>query len=177
MRWILVLLTVLVGCISIPPYDRDEFGNFIDSDGDCQDTRAEMLIRDSVTPAYFKDATECVVESGLWFDLATGKWFRLASEVDADHGVSLGDAWRSGAWGWTREERTEFANDLSNLLPMEDGENVRKSDKGPDRWMPPNEHFTCRYITRYVQTKEKYSLSMTKAQLAKVNEVAEACKP
>ncbi|MER5326250.1 hypothetical protein [Streptosporangium roseum] len=43
------------------------------------------------------------------FDGAT---WGAASDVDIDHFVSLAEAWRSGASGWTTSKRQSFANDL-----------------------------------------------------------------
>ena len=44
-------------------YDRDDWGGWIDADGDCQNTRAEILIRDSQVPPTLEG---CRVVAGLW---------------------------------------------------------------------------------------------------------------
>ena len=53
-------------------YDRQQFGNWIDADGDCQNTRHEVLIEESRIPVTFKTSRQCVVISGEWHDPYTG---------------------------------------------------------------------------------------------------------
>ena len=120
----LVLLVVAVGCQnspnapsgvqprSIPAYNRDEWQHWIDADGDCQDTRQEVLIEESLEPPTF-DARRCRVLSGLWRDEYTGGMFTNPASLEIDHLVSLANAHRSGGWTWDAARKRAYANDLT----------------------------------------------------------------
>ena len=95
-------------------YDRKQFGNWIDADGDCQDTRQEVLIEESRIPVTFKTARQCRVIAGEWHDPYTGRVFTNPSLLDVDHVVPLKEAFDSGAKAWSRQEKILFANDLEN---------------------------------------------------------------
>jgi hypothetical protein len=66
-------------------YNRDDWDHWIDADGDCQDTRAEVLIRDSQRPVSFDSGGQCKVASGLWERPYTGGSATDASQLDIDH--------------------------------------------------------------------------------------------
>ena len=88
------------------PYDRLLYGSWVDEDGDCQNTRAEVLIRDNdFGVVEFKTLKQCHVVSGTWFDPYTGEVFQEASQLDIDHVVPLKNAHQSGAWAWSPEKK------------------------------------------------------------------------
>jgi hypothetical protein len=84
---------------SFPAYDRDDWSTgWIDADRDGCDTRAEVLLATSTTPAVLAPGA-CRVVSGTWRDPLTGVTYTVATEVEIDHLVALADAHRSPAGG------------------------------------------------------------------------------
>lgn len=53
-------------------YLSEDWGEWTDHDGDCQNTRAEIPIESSNTPVTFRDDGQCVVDSGEWHDPWSG---------------------------------------------------------------------------------------------------------
>ena len=49
------------------PYNRKDWPHWIDADGDCQNTRQELLIATSKKPVQFKDSKHCTVIYGEWY--------------------------------------------------------------------------------------------------------------
>lgn len=142
-------------------YDRKSWPHWIDADGDCQDTRAEILIRDSVVPVKFKRNKGCNVSWGQWIGPYTGKTITQASDLDIDHIVPLSHAHETGGANWTRDKKRQFANDPDNLLAVDDATNQKKGDKGPARWKPPSKSYWCEYSRRWRQIKSKYGLTIS----------------
>ena len=68
-------------------YHRGNWRHWIDSDKDCQDTRAEALIQESLDPVYFATDDRCRVAGGEWLGPGSAEVFRDASDVDVDHHV------------------------------------------------------------------------------------------
>lgn len=157
-------------------YNRKDWPHWTDTDGDCQDTRAEILINYSSTPVKFKRNKGCVVTHGVWFDVYTGQTFSKASDIDIDHIVPLSHAHKHGAANWTRVAKRTFANDPQNLLPVDDSANQSKGDNGPNLWRPENKSYWCEYSNRWRQVKIKYNLEIKPEELIALNNMASTCQ-
>lgn len=148
-------------------YLRAEFGSSwtdnsqVPFSGDGCYTRDNILMRDLVD---FAKRDRCVVVSGTLPDPFTGQLLPFskadAAEIQIDHVVPLSLAWQMGAAGWSREKRTDFANDPLNLLAVEGRANGQKSDSGPASWLPANKSIRCAYVTRIAQVSIKYQLAL-----------------
>jgi len=157
-----------------PPYDRDRFGSgWIDADGDRCDTRDEVLARDALGATVGPDGC---VDHVVVIDPYTGERVDGRAEIDIDHVVALGDAWRSGAHAWTDDAREAFANDQLNLLATSDDVNRAKSDDVPDLWRPPDRGGWCAYGDLYGAVKRTYGLTVTGAQTAALAELSTGCR-
>ncbi len=139
-------------------YNRKEWPHWIDIDKDCQNTRAEILIERSMAAVTYRNKKKCSVISGNWFDPFSGKTWTHASDVDIDHIVPLKWAHGHGGQNWTKRQKRQFANDLENLLIVEDNLNQAKGAKSPDDWMPPNQAFRCEYVKLFDEIVKKYQL-------------------
>ena len=62
----LVFFIISNASSQIVKYNRSNWKHWIDVDKDCQNTRDEVLIRDSIIPVKFKTRKKCKVKSGLW---------------------------------------------------------------------------------------------------------------
>jgi hypothetical protein len=93
-------------------YDRDKYRHWIDADGDCQDTRDEVLAAESTTAV-----SGCDITSGTWRSYYDRKTWTSSSDVDIDHLVPLKESWDSGAKRWNAATRTRYANDLGIAGP------------------------------------------------------------
>ena len=106
-------------------YDRVYFGSWADEDGDCVNTRHELLMKQS-TSTIEEGSSRCTVSRGRWLDPYTGKTFYEARQVDIDHLVPLKWAWDHGANKWPKEKRVQFANDEANLFAVQASVNRQK---------------------------------------------------
>jgi hypothetical protein len=118
----------------------------------------------------------CKVTSGSWYDPYTDQTFADPSDIDTDHVVALGNAWRSGASSWTDEERERYANDPEVLLSVEDNANQSKGDKGPEAWKPPNHDYWCEYARRWIWIKSDWHLTVNPAEKSSLREMLETCR-
>lgn len=156
-------------------YDRKLWKHWRDVDGDCQDARQEVLIRDSEVPVTFEDDRECRVATGRWTGPYTGTVVEDPSKVDVDHLVALQDAHVSGGWLWDDDRREAYANDESLLVATSQYGNRSKGAKGPDEWLPPLESYRCEYIDRWVAVKEAHELSMAEGETAVIGYMRKIC--
>ncbi|WP_209015735.1 HNH endonuclease family protein [Roseibium sp. RKSG952] len=143
-------------------YNRAAFGDWADSDGDCQNTRAEMLASLSTGTVLYSGNRECRVVRGRWLDPYSGRIFVNAADVDVDHLVPLKWAWSRGAHDWSSAKRKKFANDPVNLFVVDATENRSKGAKGPAQWLPSNKGYHCEYITRFIRVAKTYGLDLSR---------------
>lgn len=139
-------------------YNRKDWKHWIDSDHDCQDTRAEILIERSLAPVAYKNSKGCSVFSGKWDDFYFNEKLTIASDIDIDHVVPLSHAHNHGAESWSKELKKSFANDKENLVITFKKYNRQKGDSDIAQWLPVDRGYACRYVKKWFQIKEKYRL-------------------
>lgn len=171
--------SVLAIPLDLPAYDRSEWKHWIDEDGDCQNTRHEVLIEESSIPVEFKTSKECQVAKGEWWGAFTNTVVSSASKLDIDHLIPLKNAHVSGGWKWDRVKKAMFANSMSNaahLIAVTASANRSKGAKSPDQWKPPNKGYWCRYATDWIKIKHDWSLNVTEAELQSLKLMLEMCQ-
>ena len=163
-----------------PPYDRDDWHpRWRDADGDCQDTRAEVLIAESSVSVTFRRDGRCTVDRGLWVGPWGGTTFSQASDLDVDHHVPLKNAHVSGGAAWSRAQKESYANDLDlpgALQAMENSLNRQKSAHGPEAWKPPEQRAWCQYARDWIDVKTKYRLAVTAAEKNALHQMLATCR-
>jgi hypothetical protein len=155
-------------------YNRSLFKHWIDADKDSCNTRAEVLIEEAVVKP--KIGPRCKLTGGKWLSSYDGKTITNASQLDVDHLVPLAEAWRSGAWKWTAEQRQAFANDLDNseaLIAVTLSTNRSKGDKDPSSWMPKETQ--CNYVESWISIKSKYVLSVDEKEKIALTQLIRDC--
>ncbi len=151
-------LGLLISFVAEAQYDRRSYGGWIDEDGDCMNTRHEVLLEESLI---LPTVVGCKVVEGLWYDLYTGKTFTDPKKLDVDHLVPLKEAELSGANLWSNEKKRRYANDLDNpghLIAVSAGANRSKGAKDIGKWLPENTSFHCAYARMWLVVKEKWGL-------------------
>jgi hypothetical protein len=146
-------------------YTRAQFGpTWADVDRNGCDTRNDILKRD-LTSVLFKAKTrDCVVESGILVDRYSGETINFvrgnisSMDVQIDHVVALSNAWQTGAFKLTAEQRKALANDPLNLFAVKGRLNSQKGDGDAATWLPPLKSFRCSYVAQQIAVKAKYSL-------------------
>jgi len=158
-------------------YDRRLYKHWVDQDKDCQDTRQEVLISESIEPVILDDKG-CRVVSGLWEDTFTGNTYTDPSDLDIDHMVPLKEAHLSGAHLWSLSRREQYANDLSHsdsLIAVSKSANQSKGAKDVAQWLPTNEAFHCEYVKRWVGIKDRWGMTMDVTESDAVTTLLEEC--
>jgi len=139
-------------------YDRAQWGGWLDEDGDCSDTRSEVL--KSFNQAETNSDRTCILSVGSWLDPYSGENFTNPSELDIDHIVPLTFAHEHGAANWSPELKARFYNDTENLLAVSVTENRSKGGKSPEQWMPTNTSYHCIYVNSFLYIVDKYHLDL-----------------
>jgi hypothetical protein len=147
-------------------YSRDQFGPaWADVNHNGCDTRNDVLNRDLTGKSWQPNTHNCVVVAGTLADPYSGSMISFAkaqaSVIQIDHVVALGNAWSTGARGWTASRREQFANDPLELLAVSGRLNQAKGDADAAGWLPPNAGFDCTYVARQIDVKAAYGLWVT----------------
>ena len=161
------------------PYQRSYFGEpWWDVDNNGRGTRDDVLAAQLTDVILTHDGN---VASGTFIDPYTGlavEYVRGRTEKDpvvVDHVVSLWEAWATGAWAWTQEQRLDFANDPINLVATTYDINETKGPKNAARWHPETWQQECEFALRIVATKAKYSLEVHDADREYLRGVLSQC--
>ena len=162
-----------------PEYDRSTWRHWTDEDGDCQNTRQEVLIAESSVAVTFQSGEQCRVAAGLWQAPYTGTTANDPGNLDVDHMVPLENAHRSGGWDWSRERKREYANYLgyeNHLIATSSRANRSKGSKGPEEWRPPLEAYWCVYAVDWVTIKNEWGLTVTETEYHALSEMLVTCE-
>lgn len=163
---------------SVGGYDRATWKHWIDADGDCQNTRAEVLIAESLEPVTFTNSKNCTVLGGRWYDPYTNTYFTVAGELDVDHFVPLGNAHSSGGADWGADRKRDFANSLNDadhLIAVSASANRSKGSRAPDEWKPPNQGYWCEYAYDWIRVKGAWGLSATQSEWSALQSMTATC--
>ena len=163
-------------------YTRAQFGpTWADVDRNGCDTRNDILKRD-LTNEVFKEKTNgCTVLSGTLVDPFSGETInfvqgaKTSSDVQIDHSVALSNAWQTGAFKLTPEQRKAFANDPLNLLAVKGKLNSQKGDGDAATWLPPLKSYRCDYVSRQIAVKLKYKLWFTAPEKEAMIRILKTC--
>jgi hypothetical protein len=137
------------------------FGYWRDDDHDGCNTGNEVLIDESTEPV--NRTPSCRIISGRWVSPYDGAVLTSPSDVSIDHVVTLAEAWESGAWQWTDQQRNDYLNDLQHpdfLVAVSNAIKDDKGDKDPGQWLPPVESDRCDYLRAWVHLKTVYQLTV-----------------
>jgi hypothetical protein len=143
---------------------------WIDLDGDCQNTREEILNASNLDG----QSNACSITTGRWRDPYSGDTITDPSLLDIDHVVPLAEAHRSGAAYWDSTRRMEFANDLTltfALLAVSLSQNRSKGDDDPANWLPVDSSFWKSYVLDWVAIKVKWNLTADSVELVAIRRI------
>lgn len=163
-------------------YTRDQFGQaWADIDRNGCDTRNDILKRDLSGIIYKAGTRNCVVASGTLVDRYSGETINFvrgnvtSMEVQIDHVVALSNAWQTGAFKLSADQRKALANDPMNLFAVKGRLNSQKGDGDAATWLPPQKSFRCTYVAQQIAVKAKYSLWVVAPEKAAMVAILAKC--
>lgn len=173
----------LLGALQVAPegpragYRRElfELGSASDANHDGCDSRQEVLIAESVTPAQVGPG--CSV-TGQWMSVYDGVTVTVSSQLDIDHLVALAEAWDSGASTWDPARRADYANDLGypgSLIAVSASSNRSKGDRDPAEWLPPRREAWCQFAVDWISVKVRWGLTADQKEVAALGTALDTC--
>ncbi len=163
-------------------YMRAQFGQrWADVDRNGCDTRNDILNRDLTSIIYKVKTRDCVVLSGMLVDRYSGETINFlrgnitSMAVQIDHVVALSNAWQTGAFKLSADQRKALANDPLNLFAVKGRLNSQKGDGDAATWLPPLKSFRCAFVAQQIAVKAKYSLWVVPPEKAAMQLILEKC--
>ncbi|GAA1788403.1 HNH endonuclease family protein [Luedemannella flava] len=158
---------------SMSGYSRDRFPHWTSQGSGC-DTREAVLKRDGRN---VKTTADCKVTEGSWHSVYDSKDFTEPGDLDIDHMVPLAAAWRAGAWDWSDDKRSDFANDMDRpqLFAVSASSNRSKGDQDPSTWKPPTKSYWCQYAVDWVTVKSYWKLTVTAKEKSALEDMLATC--
>lgn len=178
-RIVIIALVALLPAVwaAESDYSREDWGSWEDFDQDCQNTRHELLISQSLVEVTYTTDSGCYVATGVWEGPFTGDVYLDAGQVDIDHIIALRYAHEYGGARWSPLLKKVFANDPENLLVVDRGENRSKGWRGPSEYMPPNRDYHCEYARLWLHMLRKYELDAPPADKLAITGMLSRCAP
>lgn len=154
---------------------KNHYGTWVrdPNDGTCYNTRAKVLIRSSEVPVTLA-AHGCAVVGGRWQDPYSNRQYTQASDIQIDHVVPLKNSYVSGGWRWDAQKRCLYANFLGNeyhLMAVNGPDNMRKGDRTPEKFMPPNNAYACEYLSIWLKIKLIWNLAMIPSEAQAISQL------
>lgn len=143
-------------------FETSDFGRWEDVNRNGCDSFSDTLARDLGN--LWVEGDQCLDLTGDLYDPYTGRFLRIIDpdqlqQVTVDHVVSLADAWRSGASGWSKEKLTAFFNDPMNLSTVLRDTADHRAGKTIPEWIPSVD--PADFARLQIRIKHKYDLSVT----------------
>lgn len=157
-------------------YTRFRFGSWRDDDGDSCTTRDDIMISQAIESVSRNNP--CEIISGRWLSPYDAATVTDVAEIRVDHVVSLFEAWKSGAWDWTDDQRNDYLNDIGSagaILAVSVQSEDEKADRDPSDWMPSSKAFHCRYLQTWVDMKTEWKLSVDAGERESIAAAALDC--
>ena len=164
--------TVRIGDAEKVDYKRTEWAHWSKLDGNICNTRVQVLkaqAREYTTKDGNPDS--CSIIAGTWLSVYDGAATTvkpgedtspIRTKIQIDHVIPLKYAAEHGGQSWDAAKKEAFANDTTQLIAVSATSNTSKGAKGPAAYMPQQSE-QCHYSQVWIDTANKYNLSITKA--------------
>jgi hypothetical protein len=162
-------------CVFGDPWTDDHGGAF--GRNGC-DTRQDVLLQ-QMSAVELRWGSACRIFEARLDDPYSGQsmtWRSDGYQIQVDHIYPLAAAWHAGAWRWTPQRRTRFANDIRReLLAVSATANQAKGAQTPSSWLPPGRSRKCDYVKKYLAVALAYDLPVTADDAEAMRSVAAGC--
>lgn len=154
-------------------YLRSDFKHWVDHDKNGCDTRREVLFQESQLKS-----SSCSEYKGSWLSIYDNQTITDPTKLDIDHVVALAEAWDSGANLWTKQQRQDFANDLTSpysLVAVSASSNRKKSDKDFSDYQASTKTGRCFLAESVIITKWRWSLTIDERERKSLLSAINSC--